>query len=212
MDPAELVLRYLQALLVLVWPATVLVALFLFRASISEFIRNLRKIQGPGGISAEADPRQTIDLLNETLDKFAKGIIDQIDGRLGDKATISREVTQVVKDNFVQCDVAPIFYEFNERLVPMPYDANMQLSTFVDRFYTTALHNHVPFASYGIYWQFRAADSGQPIFHQYHKQRLAESDPMVRTRFWDTRTLQEVGIQPGTLLVAEPIVRFSYSP
>jgi hypothetical protein len=53
MDIAELVLRYLQ---VLVWPATILIALLIFRTQISEFIHNLRRIQGPGGFLLKLIP------------------------------------------------------------------------------------------------------------------------------------------------------------
>jgi hypothetical protein len=110
-----------------------------------------------------------------------------------------------VEANFVQCDVAPIFNETNKRLVPIPYDANMRFSTFLNRIYITALRNQVPIYSYGICWQIRPEDSGQTFPHQYHNQRVAEPDPMKRARLQDTRTLREVGIQPGMLLVADPI-------
>lgn len=147
--------------------------------------------------------RGIIPILSEGKGSGSPTLIDR--GKAQEVAEAYHEAKQVVDTNFVQCDVAPIFNETNRRLVPMPYDANMQFSTFLDRFYTTALHSQVPLCSYGINWQIRAADSGQAFPHQYHNQRVAEPDPMRRARFRDTRTLHEIGIQPGMLLIADPI-------
>lgn len=148
----------------------------------------INELQSTGGQDEE------IDQARENLVEVSK----EVEALHVSTVIVERASSRV---NFVQCNVAPIFGEMSQHLVPVRYEESMTVSDFLDRIWVT-FAGRVESYSYGFSWQLKYTDSGQVLVHQQHQQRV-KADTTERSRLRDSRTLREVGVQPGTLLVAE---------
>lgn len=201
MSNVEIGALYLQ---VVVWPVVAIVAFIVFRKPISTLVENVRRVAGFGG-EIETHPQQGAELLEETVSRFRQATTEQLTELLGGREAAEKNIEQLVRANFVECDVAPIFAEPHPMKVTLGYNQNMRFSDFLDRIWA-AFGGKVGPYSYGILWQLRFAETREALVHQHHYQRTV-SNRVERSRLRDTRTLQEVGIRPGMLLVAEPLYR-----
>jgi hypothetical protein len=201
MSIAQLVMEYIQ---VLIWPLVVVVALFLFRQPLGSLIENIRRAEFPGG-SIDVDPQRTAASHRAIMDTMENVAVDQISQRMsGDREAAKKAFREAISAHFISYDVSPVCGRpIGEIVFPMQYQANMSFANLIDQIWSAFGGRVEPYA-YGIRWQLREIESDTPFRHEFHEARIG-AGRAERARLRDTRTLHEAGVEPGMLLVAEPI-------
>lgn len=186
-----------------IWPVVIIGGVLLFRKQIGTFIENLKKIQG-AGITLETDPRDTAEREQETIDRVQEAVAQRFSNQVGGLEAARLAVKEAVDQNTISFDVSSIYHRRLGQIVyQVAFDADMSFARLLDRIWGT-FEGRVSGYTYGIEWSLRDSESRESILHLFHEDRVGSSSS-VRRRLRDTRTVAEVGIRAGMILVAEPI-------